>query len=148
MKYIAVFDIPDDYVMGCAVAKICPNDGKIRTDKDFENAYADVEPLSEEKAEIFETHNAVTSIMQDLGLGCAYDMPSFWTNNRKDYKVIPTKYHKGYMQALRDVEKEIRMRFGFAERGNAFIDHIFGVEPYTESEDKDSLTTRQAGWIA
>ena len=56
--------------------------------------------------------------MQDLGVGNAYDMPSFWFNNKKDYKVIPTKYHKGYMQALEDVEKEIRKRFGFAEMDN------------------------------
>ena len=38
MKYIAVFDIPDGYGMGCAVAKICPKDGEIREEKDFENA--------------------------------------------------------------------------------------------------------------
>jgi hypothetical protein len=55
-------------------------------------------------------------------------MPSFWYNNQKDYKVIPTKYHQGYMKALEDVEKEVRKRFGFAERNGAMIDHIFGFD--------------------
>lgn len=118
MKYIAIFDIPDDYGIGCAVAKIAPKGKENYYDEDFSNAYAQIEPLAEEKTEIFERFNTAERVMQDLGLGCAYDMPSFWCNNGKDYKVIPTKYHNGYMQALADVEKEIRLRFGFAERGN------------------------------
>lgn len=118
MKYIAIFDIPDDYVIGCAIAKIAPKGKEYYSDEDFENAYAQIEPLAEEKAETFERFNVVERVMQDLGLVCAYDMPSFWCNKGKDYKVIPTKYHKGYMQALEDVEKDIRLRFGFAERDN------------------------------
>ena len=118
MKYIAIFDIPDDYVIGCATAKIAPKGKEVYTDKDYENAYAQTEPLSEEKAEIFDRFNTVDRVMSDLGLHCAYDMPSFWTSDRKDYKVIQTKYHKGYMQALEDVEREVRLRFGFAEREN------------------------------
>lgn len=47
-------------------------------------------------------------IIRELGVNCAYDMPSFWCNQGKDYKVIPTKYHKGYMQALADVEERIK----------------------------------------
>lgn len=116
MKYIAIFDIPDDYGIGCAVAKICPKDDKLRSDKDFENAYAMVEPLSEQKAEVFQIFNTVQRIIDDAGLHCAYDMPSFWTNQNRDYKVIPTRFHKGYMKALEDVELEVRRRFGFAER--------------------------------
>lgn len=118
MKYIAIFDIPDDYDIGCAVAKIAPKGRENYSDEDFTNEYAQIEPLAEEKAEIFERFNAAERVMQDLGLGCAYDMPSFWCNKGKDYKVIPTKFHNGYMQALRDIEKEIRLRFGFAERAN------------------------------
>lgn len=116
MKYIAVFDIPDDYKIGCATAKIAPKGKDVYTDSDFENAYAQVEPLSEEKAEVFDRFNAVERVISDMGLHCAYDMPSFWCNKGKDYAVIETKYHKGYMQALNDVEKEVRLRFGFAER--------------------------------
>lgn len=118
MKYIAIFDIPDDYGIGCAIAKIAPKGKEIYTDKDYENAYAHTEPLSEEKAEIFDRFNVVDGVMSSLGLQCAYDMPSFWMNDRKDYKIIQTKYHKGYMQALKDIEREIRLRFGFAEREN------------------------------
>lgn len=118
MKYIAIFDIPDDCGIGCAIAKIAPKGKENYSDDDFTNAYAQTEPLAEEKAEIFERFNVAERVMQDLGLGCAYDMPSFWCNKGKDYKVIPTKYHNGYMQALADVEKEIRLRFGFAERDN------------------------------
>lgn len=118
MKYIAIFDIPDDYVIGCAIAKIAPKGKENYSDEDFTNAYAQTEPLAEEKVEIFERFNVFERVMQDLGLGCAYDMPSFWCNNGKDYKVIPTKYHNGYMQALVDVDKEVRLRFGFAERDN------------------------------
>lgn len=121
MKYIAIFDIPDDYGIGCAIAKIAPKGKEYYSDDDFKNAYAQIEPLTEEKAEIFERFNAAESVMQNLGLGCAYDMPSFWCNKGKDYKVIPTKYHNGYMQALKDVEKEVRLRFGFAERENLIL---------------------------
>lgn len=118
MKYIAIFDIPDDYGIGCAIAKIAPKGKENYADEDFENAYAQIEPLSEENTEIFERFNTVDRVMSDLGLHCAYDMPSFWCNNGKDYAVIETKYHKGYMQALKDVEKEVRLRFGFAEEDN------------------------------
>lgn len=118
MKYIAIFDIPDNYGIGCAIAKIAPKGKENYSDEDFTNAYAQIEPLAEEKAEIFDRFNTAERVMQDLGLRCAYDMPSFWCNNGKDYAVIPTKFHKGYMQALTDVEKEIRLRFGFAEMDN------------------------------
>lgn len=131
MKYIAIFDIPDDYGIGCAVAKIAPKGKENYSDEDFTNAYAQIEPLAEEKAEIIERFNVAERVMQDLGLGCAYDMPSFWCNNGKDYKVIPTKYHNGYMQALADVEKEVRLRFGFAERDNLIsmpFDGFFNAE--------------------
>ena len=116
MKYIAIFDIPDDYGMGCAIAKIAPKGRERYEEKDFENAYAHIEPLSEEKEEIWKRFNTVNRVMYDLGVECAYDMPSFWCNKGKDYKVIPTKYHKGYMKALEDIEREVRLRFGFAER--------------------------------
>lgn len=125
MKYIAIFDIPDDYGIGCAIAKIAPKGKETYADSDFENEYAQVEPLSEQKAEVFERFNTVERVLQDLGLSCAYDMPSFWKNGGKDYTVIETRYHKGYMQALNDVEKDIRNRFGFAER-----DNIMYVPPF------------------
>lgn len=105
--------------MGCAIGKMINPDGKdIYKEEDFEDVYAQIEPLSEEKASILEIFNTVNRIMMDVGLSCAYDMPSFWCNHGKDYKVIQTKYHKGYMQALDDVEREVRKRFGFAKRNN------------------------------
>lgn len=126
MKYIAVFDLPDGYKMGCAVGKmINPNEKEVYHEEDFENIYAQIEPLSEQKAKVFERFNIFTRIIQDLGLSCAYDMPSFWCNNRKDYKVIPTKYHQGYMQALKDVEEEVRKQLGFDKREEV-IDYFFG----------------------
>ena len=131
MKYIAIFDIPDDYDIGCAVAKIAPKGRENYADEDFENAYAQIEPLAEEKAETFERFNVAERVVMGLELGCAYDMPSFWCNKGKDYKIIPTKYHKGYMQALEDVGREIRRRFGFAERDNLIsmpLDGFFKAE--------------------
>lgn len=125
MKYIAIFDLPDGYKMGCAVGKMINPEGKeIYNDEDFENIYAQIEPLSEQQAEVFEKFNTVDRIMSDLGLSNAYDMPSFWTKGN-EYKVIPTKYHKGYMQALEDVENEVRKRFGFAERDNVIMPSPF-----------------------
>ena len=119
MKYIAIFDLPEGYKMGCACGKMINPEGKdVYQPEDFENVYAQVEPLSEKGAEVFERFNIVTRILQDLGVGCAYDMPSFWCNGGKDYKAISTKYHQGYMKALEDVEKDIRKRFGFSEREN------------------------------
>lgn len=134
MKYIAVFDVPDGYAMGCAVGKIAPKDHEGYTDADFENLYAQIEPLTEEQAKAFEGFNAITSLIYDLGLANAYDMPSFWTK-AKDYKVIPTTYHKGYMQALDDLEKVIRKQFGFAEREGNVIDRLFGASQEVKSND-------------
>jgi hypothetical protein len=59
-------------------------------------------------------------------------MPGFWYKDRKDYKVIPTKFHKGYMKALEDVEKAIRSRFGFAEREEIFM-------PFFASDGKEEI---------
>lgn len=102
--------------MGCAYGKMVnPDDKKITSYEDYKTCYASIEPLSEEAEEFYNRFNTVTRIIQDLGLSNAYNMPSFWCRNG-EYKVIPTKYHKGYMQALDDVEKEIRMQFGFSER--------------------------------
>jgi len=126
MNYIAVFDIPDGYSMGCALCKIAPKGRDHYEDKDFENVYAQIEPLTEEKEKAFDGFNTITRLIYDAGLANAYDMPSFWTRS-KDYKVIPTQYHKGYMQALNDVESVIRKLFGFAEREGNVIDHIFGL---------------------
>ncbi len=128
MKYIAIFDIPDNYTIGCAMAKIAPKGKEVYMESDFENCYADTEPLSEEKAEVWEKFIAVERIMQELGLECAYDMPSFWSSDRKSYTIIPTKYHKGYTKALEDVEREIRLRFGFAERDGTTVDYILGFD--------------------
>ena len=125
MKYIAIFDLPEGYKMGYACGKMINPEGKdVYQPEDFENVYAQVEPLSEKKAEVFERFNTVTRILQDLGVGCAYDMPSFWCNDGKDYKVIPTKYHQGYMKALEDVEKYVREWFGFSERENVIYPPI------------------------
>ena len=131
MKYIAVFDIPDDHVIGCAIAKIAQKGKEVYSDEDFENAYAQTEPLSEDQGEIFNRFNTVDRVFSDLGIQCAYDMPSFWCNKGKDYAVIETKYHKGYMQALKDVEREVRLRFGFSERDNLIsmpFDGLFKAE--------------------
>ena len=135
MKYIAIFDIPDDYGIGCAVAKIAPKGKERYEEKDYENAYAHIEPLSEEKSQIFDKFNTVNRVMWDLGLSNAYDMPGFWANNGKKYAVIPTKYHKGYMQALEDVEREIRLRFGFAERDNMVPMPL--PEPFKEGDSDE-----------
>lgn len=40
MRYIAVFDIPDDYVFGCPTVKACPNDGKVRCDAEHDTIFA------------------------------------------------------------------------------------------------------------
>ena len=135
MKYIAIFDLPEGYKMGCALGKMINPEGKeIYNEEDFENVYAQIEPLSEQKAEVFRRFALVERIMRDLGISNAYDMPSFWCNKGKDYKVIPTKYHQGYMQALEDVEREIRKQFGFSERDN-LVD--MPAPFWTEGSDKE-----------
>ena len=47
MKYIAVFDIPDGWGIGCAYAKACPDDGKIREDSDCKTVYSNTEKIDE-----------------------------------------------------------------------------------------------------
>ena len=137
MKYIAVFEVPDGYVMGCAMGKICPKDKEVRTDKDYENVYANVEPLSAEQEEAFDRYDAVERLIQDLVIHNAYSMPGFWTNNGSDYKVIETKYNKGYFQALDDIEREARKRFGFAERTDADRCHFECIEAMEKEERKE-----------
>jgi hypothetical protein len=94
--------------------------------------------LSSVNAEVLERFNAVNRVLADLGLQNAYDMPSFWYNNGKDYKVIDTKWHKGYMKALADVEKEIRLQFGFAERDNVLGSYYPAGDLRTDGERKES----------
>jgi hypothetical protein len=48
----------------------------------------------------------INYILHSMGVKNAYDMPSFWANKGKDYKVIPTQWHKGYQQAIADMEKQ------------------------------------------
>ena len=54
-----------------------------------------------------ELTESIDRVFRDLNISCAYDMPSFWYNERKDYMVISTRYHKGYQKALEDAEKKI-----------------------------------------
>ena len=54
-----------------------------------------------------ELNEKIKRVFSDLRIRCAYNMPSFWANSGKDYKVIPTKYAKGYQDALEDAEREI-----------------------------------------
>lgn len=57
-----------------------------------------------------------------LGVSNAYDRPSFWYGkDKKDYKVIPTKYHNGYDNALIDVEKAIQELPTIEERKGKWI---------------------------
>ena len=42
------------------------------------------------------------------------------------------KYHQGYMKALEDVEKEVRKRFGFAERENV-VNYFFNTSSRSQS---------------
>lgn len=58
-----------------------------------------------------------------LGVSNAFDRPSFWYGkDKKDYKVIPTKYHNGYDNALADVEKAIQELPTIEERKGKWID--------------------------
>lgn len=54
-----------------------------------------------------ELNEKIKRVFADLGIRCAYNMPSFWANGGKDYVVIPTRYAKGYQKALEDAEREI-----------------------------------------
>lgn len=62
-----------------------------------------------ERQKAIDAMEKINRVFNDLGLSCAYDMPGFWCHDGKDYKVIPTKYHKGYQQALSDAEKRIKL---------------------------------------
>ena len=57
-------------------------------------------------------------VLMDLGTNNAYDMPSFWANNGKDYKVIPTQWHKGYGQAIVDIDSRLKEIFGKYTKGD------------------------------
>ncbi len=73
-----------------------------------------------------------------LGVSNAYDRPSFWYGkDKKDYKVIPTKYHNGYDNALADVEKAIQELPTIEERKKGkweFVSYGDGLGNYHCSE--------------
>lgn len=72
--------------------------------KAFENAT----PLPKGHGRLIDA-DALLEKLGMLGVSNAYDRPSFWYGkDKKDYKVIPTKYHNGYDNALADVEKAIQ----------------------------------------
>ena len=141
MKYIAVFDVPDGYSIGCAVAKIAPKGLETYTNEDFQDLYADVEPLSEVGTEAFELFKSVERIMWDMGINNAYATPSFWCNKGKDFKVIQTNYNKGYAKALEDVEREVRKKFCFAERDYDAPMYTPFEECRTERKETEDDTT-------
>lgn len=60
------------------------------------------------RQQAIDAYDKVRAVFRDLGLSNAYDMPGFWYNGKKDYKVIQTKYHQGYSQALVDAETRIK----------------------------------------
>lgn len=69
----------------------------------------------EDKKEAIEK---IDRVFCELGVECAYDMPSFWAKDKKGkskYAVIPDKWHKGYQQSLTDAERRIKEIFGEAE---------------------------------
>lgn len=57
---------------------------------------------------VIDAAEAVYAIFRQLGIDNAFDRPGFWCHEGKDYKVIPTNYHKGYDQALEDAERRIK----------------------------------------
>ena len=47
MKYKAIFDVPDGYLIGCASAKIIMNDGRTHADTEYKDIYAVTRPIAE-----------------------------------------------------------------------------------------------------
>lgn len=78
-----------------------------RTDKRTETHGVCLDDLIK-RTDAIKALDDILRVFIDLGLSCAYDMPSFWYNEKKNYKVIPTKYHIGYQQALKDSEQKIK----------------------------------------
>ena len=61
-----------------------------------------------------ELYERIDRMIRDLSLSCAYDMPSFWAKDKKgkkEYVVIPDKFHKGYQKAIEDVWEGINEIF-------------------------------------
>lgn len=56
--------------------------------------------------------------LSELALNNAYGMPSFWCHDNEDYKVIPTKWDKGYQQALKDIEEKIAQCPTYMRKGD------------------------------
>ena len=57
----------------------------------------------------------IDRVFNELEVCNAFDRPSFWTKDMSKYVVINDKYHKGYQQALEDVERRIKEIFEEAE---------------------------------
>ena len=83
MKYIAIFDIPDDCTIGCAVAKIAKKGKEEYTDKDFTWIYADVEPLAKDKEEVFD-HFKTVEIFCTCAIYCSLECVVKNTSLKRD----------------------------------------------------------------
>ena len=65
-----------------------------------------IEALEQEPCNDCVSREEIKQVVRGLATECAFDRPSFDT--KEGYKVIPTKYHKGYEQALIDIEEKIK----------------------------------------
>ena len=95
---------------------------KYDTDRVEDAVEMAIQALSQEPCDAI-SRESVDRILRDMGVHCAYDMPSFWANKGKDYKVIPTKWHKGYQQAVADFDKRIRELPSVTQKSGKWIEH-------------------------
>ena len=49
-------------------------------------------------------------VLRDLNLKAMFDMPGFWNRDRSDYKVICTRFYRGYQDALADIEYQLQLQ--------------------------------------
>lgn len=68
----------------------------------FEDGYK--RAVADVKSEMNRRGAEMSEIIEKLGLDAAYSLPGFFCNSHREYKVIETRFFKGYMAALKDIE--------------------------------------------
>jgi hypothetical protein len=113
--------------------------------KDYINALImAIKALEQEPCDDCVSREQFDKCLYELRMNNAYDMPSFWCHDNKDYKVIPTKYNKGYERAIMDIEEKIAKLPSVQPNREKHdeeiiketVASIWGKPPYTEVLDK------------
>jgi len=120
MKYIAVFDIPDGWKYGCAIAKVCPDDNKLRCDADFKTVASNLMRKDDYDADRFlEVPFYRGLVLDHMECSCTVS-----ERRRKELEDPETVWKETVRISKARTQKEIEARYAYYYGQLAILDYI------------------------